>query len=314
MKRRIVIGAIAAVLVVVLIAVWRPAKLGFKPNIDAQSAVLLDMDTGDIWVDINGDVPMPPASMSKLMTEMIVLDQISSGMLRWEDRVPISAYASQMGGTKLSLKRGEFYTIRELFEGVTIYSANDATVALAEYMAGSEASFVLMMNDKARNLGLSSSTIFTNATGLSGKDLGFIRPNTHISGETMMTARDTAKLAAALIYHHPDILNISSRTQMHLKDKGLYVSNSNSMLPAMGGIYAYEGTDGLKTGHDNLAGYCIAGSAQRDGHRLIAVVMGAKTYEGRFKGAAKLFDYGFVRGLQSGDRVKHMIHPLGTRK
>ncbi|OMD98129.1 D-alanyl-D-alanine carboxypeptidase family protein [Paenibacillus odorifer] len=311
MKRRILIWAGAALIVVVLITVWRPIELGFKPDIDAGSAVLLDMDSGDIWVNINGDVPMPPASVSKLMTEMIVLDHITSGTLRWEDRVPISAYASQMGGMSLSLKRGDFYTVRELFEGITIYSANDAAVALAEYMAGSEDSFVLMMNDRARSLGLSPNTVFTNASGLSSKDLGIIRQPTHIGGQTMMTARDTAKLAAALIHNHPDVLNISGRTQMQLKDKGLYVSNSNLMLPGMGGAYAYDGADGLKTGYDSQTGYCIAGSAQREGHRLIAVVMGAETYGSRFEGAAKLFDYGFFRGLHYGERVKHIIHALG---
>lgn len=313
MKRRIVVWAGIAVIVVVLIAVWRPVTLGFKPDIDAGSAVLLDMNSGDIWVNINGDEPMPPASVSKLMTEMIVLDHISAGMLRWEDKVPISAYASKMGGMSLSLKRGEFYSVRELFEGIAIYSANDAAVALAEYMAGSEDSFVLMMNERARSLGLSPGTIFANASGLSSKDLGIVREPTHISGETRMTAKDTAKLAAALIHNHPDVLNISSRTQMQLKDKGLYVSNSNLMLPGMGGAYAYEGTDGLKTGYDSRTGYCIAGSAQREGHRLIAVVLGAETYEERFEGAAKLFDYGFFRGLHYGDRLKHIIHALGVR-
>lgn len=312
MKRRIIGWISAAVIVVVLITVWRPMELGFKPDIDAGSAVLLDLNSGDVWVNINGDVPMPPASVSKLMTEMIVLDHISTGMLRWEDRVPISAYASTMGGMSLSLKRGEFYTVRELFEGIAIYSANDAAVALAEYMAGSEDAFVLMMNERARSLGLSSGTIFSNASGLSGKDLGIVYGSTPISNETRMTARDTAKLAAALIHQHPEILNISSRTQMQLKNKGLYVSNSNLMLPAMGGAYAYDGTDGLKTGYDSRTGYCIASTAQHKGHRLIAVVMGAETYESRYESATKLFDYGFFRGLPYGDRVKHIIHALGA--
>lgn len=313
MKRRIKVWAVAAVVVVVLITVLRPEELGFKPDIDARAAVLLDMNSGDIWVDMNGDVPIPPASVSKLMTEMIVLDQISTGTIRWGDRVTISAYASKMGGTSLSLKQGEFYTVRELFEGIAIYSANDAAVALAEYMAGSENSFVRMMNERARSLGLSPSTVFANVSGFSSKDLGIVHSTNPIGGETKMTARDTAKLAAALIYNHPDILNISSRTQMQLKDKGLYVSNSNLMLPAMGGAYAYEGADGLKTGYDSRTGYCIAGSAQRNGRRLIAVVMGAESYESRFKGAAKLFDYGFYRSLHYGDRMKHIIHALGVR-
>jgi D-alanyl-D-alanine carboxypeptidase (penicillin-binding protein 5/6) len=212
----------------------------------------------------------------------------------------------------LSLKRGEVYTVRELFEGISVYSANDAAVALAEYTAGSENAFVLMMNEKARNLGLSTNTIFTNASGLASGELGPHRPLGYIHGETMMTAKDTARLAAALIRSHPEVLNASSRTQMQLKAKGLYVSNTNLMLPAMGGAFAYTGTDGLKTGYDIRTGYCIAGTAQRNGHRLIAVVLGAETSQSRFQAAAKLFDHGFYRNLPTGERVRHILHAMGS--
>jgi len=311
MDRRIIVWASTAILVIVLVVVWKPSQLGFKPNIEAKSAILLDMDSEEIWVNINGDEPMPPANMSKLMIEMIVLDYISSGTLNWEDKVLISAYASNMKGATLSLERGEFYTVRELFEAISIYSANDAAVAMAEYLAGSESSFVCLMNKKAHDLGLSTSTVFTSASGLSVKELASINPNIHKKGDTMMTARDTAKLAAALIHKHPDILNISSRTQMHFKQKGLYVSNSNFLLPGMGGVYAYKGTDGLKAGYDAQSGYAIAGSAQRYGHRLVAIIMGAETYEARYEGAIKLFDYGFYRSVHNGHKGSRMMHPLG---
>ncbi|WP_379137686.1 D-alanyl-D-alanine carboxypeptidase family protein [Paenibacillus sp. sgz500958] len=312
MKRRNVIGFAAILLAAALLAVYKPGVLGFKPNMKSSAAVLMDMSSGMIWVNIHGDVPMPPASISKMMTEMIVLDRIAEGRTKWEDHVPVSLYASSVGGATLSLRRGETYTVRELFEGIAVYSANDAAIALAEHTAGSESAFVTLMNEKARSLGLSKGTLFANASGLSAKDLGPNRPQGYRSEETMMTAEDTAKLAAALISSHPEVLNTSSKTQMRLKGKGLYVSNTNSMLPAMGGAYAYEGNDGLKTGYDIRTGYCIAGTAERDGHRLIAVVMGAETSGERFEEASKLLDYGFYLSLSPGDRIKYFMQKIGS--
>ncbi|GGF95390.1 D-alanyl-D-alanine carboxypeptidase [Paenibacillus albidus] len=311
MNRRIAVGAATALVIVACLIAFKPVVLGFKPYIKANAAVLLDMDSGSIWLNKNGDEPMPAASVSKLMTEMIVLDHISAGKTRWDDRVHISAYASTAGGVTLSLKQGESYTVRELFEGISIYSANDAALALAEHLAGSEPSFVILMNDKARSLGMSPATIFANATGLPVSDVNPNRPPGQRSRETVMTAKDTARLAAALIDHHPEVLGHSSRTQMQLKGKGLYVSNTNLMLPAMGGAYAYEGTDGLKTGYDTRTGYCIAGTAERGGRRMIAVVMGAETRHSRFEGAASLFDYGFYKTLPAGERMKWIMHALG---
>lgn len=308
MMRRSILWAAAALIIVATLAMVRPGGLGFRPRIDASAAVLLDMDSGSIWLETNGDVPLPAASVTKLMTEMVVLDRIESGGIRWNDRVTVSAYASTLGGATLSLKRGETYTVRELFEGISVYSANDAAVALAEYTGGSENAFVQMMNEKARALGLSTATVFTNATGLAAAELGPARPPGFMAGETLMTAKDTAKLAEALIVIHPEVLNASSRTQMQLKGKGLYVSNTNLMLPAMGGAYAYAGTDGLKTGYDLRTGYCIAGTAKRDGHRLIAVVLGAESSQSRFEAAAKLFDHGFYKAMPTGKRMLHILH------
>lgn len=308
MMRRSILWAAAALIVVATLAIARPGGLGFRPRIDASAAVLLEMDSGSIWLESNGDEPMPTASVSKLMTEMIVLDRIASGVIRWDDRVTVSAYASSLGGATLSLKRGETYTVRELFEGISVYSANDAAVALAEYTGGSENAFVQMMNKKARSLGLSSRTLFTNASGLASSELGPTRLPGSVGGETLMTAKDTAKLAEALIRTHPEVLNASSRTQMQLKGKGLYVSNTNLMLPAMGGAYAYAGTDGLKTGYDVRTGYCIVGTAKRDGHRLIVVVLGAESSQSRFEAAAKLLDHGFYKTLPTGQRMMQILH------
>ncbi|KGE20007.1 D-alanyl-D-alanine carboxypeptidase family protein [Paenibacillus wynnii] len=310
MKRRNVIWGSAVLLIATLFIVYKTGVFDYKPNIKSSAAVLMDMNTGHIWMDVNGDASMPPASMSKMMTELIVLDRISEGKSRWEERVPISLYASSVGGVTLSLYHGETYTVRELFQGIAVYSANDAAVALAEHIAGSENSFVVMMNNKARSLGLSPRSSFANASGLSGKDLGPNRPPGYVTGETMLTAKDAARLAMALIHTHPEVLNTSSLTQMKLTGKGLYVSNMNSMLPEMGGAYAYEGNDGLKTGFDSRTGYCFAGTAHRDGQRLVAVVMGAKTNQERFEETAKLFDYGFYLSMSWESRVKHILYKL----
>lgn len=312
MNRRIIIWASAALIVVALLAFMKPGLLGFRPQITAGAAVLLDMESGEIWMENHADKPMPPASVSKLMIELLVFEQISSGELSWNEQIPVSKHASGMGGITLSLKPGDSCSVRELFEGISVYSANDAAVALAEYMAGTEQAFVQLMNEKAHDLGLSSDTVFMNATGLSAKDLGLGEESAEPTAETRMTARDMAKLAAVLITEYPEVLQTSSRTQMHLKGKGLYLSNTNLMLPAMGGAYAYDGADGLKTGYDSLTGYNIVGTAERDGRRLVAVVLGADSYKSRFEGTAKLFDYGFNRGLRSGERVKSIVQALSS--
>lgn len=312
-KRSVIAAAVALVLVLsltVLAVSARPLWLGFKPNIEAQAAVLMEMETGQVKIRLNADTPLPPASLTKLMTEMVILDQISAGRAGWNEQVAVSAYASSVGGTTLSLKRGELYTVRELFDGIAIYAANDAAVALAEHIAGSESAFVRLMNEKARSLGLSAATVFHNASGLMQNDLGPNRPADLGREETVMTAMDTAKLARALISAHPELLDTVSRTQMELKGKGLYVSNTNLMLPAMGGSYAYEGTDGLRTAYNSRIGYSFTGTAKRNGHRMIAVVIGSPTGEARFSSAARMFDYGFLQHLPAGRRMLRMAEMM----
>lgn len=276
-------------------------RAGFKPRVNARAVVLLDLNTGRILLSENGDVPLPPASMSKLMTELVILDDIKAGRRSWDDEVTISDTAAKVRGVKIALKSGDTLTVRELFQSIMVYSANDAAVALAEHFAGSEEAFVRKMNARAQEIGLSHNTYFANA---SGAESGTAKNQAATSvRETVMTATDTAKLAAYLIKSHPDILKTSSKTQTKINGRDLYLSNTNWMLPSLGGPYSYEGTDGLKTGYTARAGYCFTGTAEKQGSRLIAVVMGTESKEARFEETRKLFDYGFAKTLTWKERL-----------
>lgn len=291
MKKRWLWFVISAVIVipVVLIFTTNTERIGIRPEVEAKAVVLMDMNTGQILFSENGDEPLPPASMSKMMTELIILDEMKSGHHDWDEVVTISENASTVGGVRLSLNTGDQLTLGELFQSMAVYSANDAAVALAEHFAGSESEFVKRMNLKAKELQLSSKTYFFSASGFehSGKN------SADNPRETRMTAIDTAKLASHLIKSYPEILNTSSKTQMKLSGRDLYLSTTNWMLPSLGGPYSYEGTDGLKTGYTEKAGYCFTGTAEKAGSRLIAVVLGTESKEAQFEEARKLFDYGF---------------------
>ncbi|MET3207579.1 UNVERIFIED_CONTAM: D-alanyl-D-alanine carboxypeptidase (penicillin-binding protein 5/6) [Paenibacillus sp. PvR008] len=297
---------VVPVLIILIFITLGPRLLVGKPDVHAGAAVLMDMQTGELLMDVNGDTPMPSANMSKLMTELLVLEDIRAGRLGWNDEVKISRYASTVGGVNLSLRYGERLTVSELFQSMVVYSANDAAVALAERSAGSEPAFVKRMNDKAAKIGLTSYSQFSNASGAGQSELGPNHPE-NIRGETQMTASDTAKLASYLITSHPEILRTSSRTQMELKDKGIYISNTNWMLPALAGPYSYAGTDGLKAGYTSDAGYCFTGTAEQHGRRLVAVVLGAPSKEERFEQTRKLFDYGFALSTSFPVRVQNLV-------
>lgn len=284
---------------------WTP-PVDRKAECGCRGAVLMDMHTGELLMDVNGDTPMPSANMSKLMTELLVLEDIRAGRLGWNDEVRISRYASTVGGVNLSLRYGERMTVSELFQSMVVYSANDAAVALAERSAGNESAFVKRMNGKAAQIGLSSDSRFSNASGAGQSELGPNHPE-DIRGETKMTASDTAKLASYLITSHPEILRTSSRTQMELKDKGIYISNTNWMLPSLAGPYSYAGTDGLKAGYTSDAGYCFTGTAEQHGRRLVAVVLGAPSKEERFEQTRRLFDYGFALSTSFPVRLQNLV-------
>jgi D-alanyl-D-alanine carboxypeptidase len=255
-----------------------------------ESAVMLDAGTGK-WLYVhNGDEPLPPASMSKMMTELLVLESIHARKLRWSDEVKVSEYAAGVAGAGMGLRAGQRVKVVELFEAMAIHSCNDAAVALAEQTAGTERVFVKRMNKKAREIGLSRKTSFANATGLSSGDLQRFA-TAAAGGETIMTAKDVAMLADQLIRSYPEVLYTTRKSKLVWSGAATALNTTNEMLP--GQRFGTNGNNGLKTGYTERAGYCFAGTTQRNGRRLVTVVMGTATPEARFEETKKLLQYGW---------------------
>ncbi|MFD2672115.1 D-alanyl-D-alanine carboxypeptidase family protein [Marinicrinis sediminis] len=271
-------------------------------NLQVKSAILIEANTGQVLYEMNADEARPPASMAKMMTEYVVMKAIEDGQISYEDSVTISRYAATVIGSGQLLDEGRQYKVKDLLRNMIIFSGNDAAVALAEYVGGNETNFVNMMNETAKEIGLSDTAYFANATGLDNEeDLKENAPD--VPGETVISARDTAKLAQKLIHDFPEALEFSKipRATLHEDDPNSKVlDNWNWMLEGwkeynnnFSQLYAYEGLDGLKTGHTDEAGFCFTGTAERDGMRLISVVMHADTIEDRFNQTSKLMDYGY---------------------
>ena len=241
-------------------------------DIKARSAILLEASTLEVLYEDNSEEQLPPASITKIMSLLLIMEAIDRGELKTDDVISASAHAASMGGSQIWLKENESMTVDDLLKAAVIASANDATVALAEAVAGSEEVFVERMNQKAKELGLTG-TVFKNSTGLDEEG--------HIS-----TARDVALMSAALI-KHPIIKNYSTVWTDTLRDGKSELVNTNKL------VRFYKGTTGLKTGTTSSAGYCLAATANRDGMELVAVIMGGESSAARFEGAKKLLDYGF---------------------
>ncbi|TCZ72849.1 D-alanyl-D-alanine carboxypeptidase [Paenibacillus albiflavus] len=275
------------------------ASTSGAPKLDtAKAAILIDAATGQVLYEFNADEAREPASMTKMMSEYLVLEAISAGKFTWDQPITTTKYAAHVPGSGQMVAEGEKLPLKDMFALMSIYSGNDGTLSLAEAVGGSEEGFVDMMNAKAKEIGMSDKTFFNNATGLNHSDLGeFASPK--YTGENQMTARDTATLARRLITDHPEILKYASVTSQKLRptDKAPMI-NFNYMLEGFKDSvslkqFAYQGLDGLKTGFTTTAGYCFTGTAERNGMRLISVVMGTDKINQRFIETAKLMDYGF---------------------
>ncbi len=260
-------------------------------NLKAKSAILTDAKTGMVLYEKNTEERYPIASITKIMTTLVIMEYIKSGRLSYTDKVIVSEHAYSMGGSQVYLEPGEEFTVRELMEAVEIHSANDASVALAEKVAGTEDAFVLLMNNKARELGLKD-TNFRDCTGLT--DDG------HYS-----TAREIAIISRELITKYPEILEITTVQYKAFRpgEDKIDMWNRNRL------IWFYKGANGLKTGFTTKAGYCLSGTAERDGFQLIAVVLGEPDTNTRFAETSKLLDYGFFNFetldiIQKDNRVK----------
>ena len=241
------------------------------PQLAAKSYVLMDASTGNILVEHNGDERLPPASLTKLMTAYLATLEINRGQIKESDLVTVSENAWRTGGSRMFIQVGSQVTVDDLLHGVIIQSGNDASVALAEHIAGSEDAFADMMNTHAQRLGMSNSQ-FMNATGL---------PH----AEHFSSAHDMAKLARAIIYQ--DQAHYSIYAQKEFLWNNIKQPNRNLLL------WRDKTVDGLKTGHTEEAGFCLVASAVRDGHRLISVVFGTNSEQARAAETQKLLTYGF---------------------
>jgi D-alanyl-D-alanine carboxypeptidase (penicillin-binding protein 5/6) len=253
------------------------------PAISSPSAVLMEASTGQIIYEKDADTPRSPASITKIMTLILIFDALDSGKIKMTDEVVTSAYAKSMGGSQVFLEEGEIQTVETLIKCIVIASGNDASVAMAEYIAGTEDEFVKMMNEKAAALGMAN-THFEDCCGLTNS-------TTHVT-----TARDIAIMSRELINKYPQVHNYSTIwmenithvTKQGSKEFGL--SNTNKLLKMATNFT----TTGLKTGSTSLAKYCLSATAEKDGVRLIAAIMAAPDYKVRFADAQTLLNYGYA--------------------
>ena len=269
------------------------AKAESDLGLQAEASIIIDGKTGQIIYENNTDKVLGIASMSKMLTEYLVMGAIQSKKITWDQKVNINEYVhnlskTNLGASNIGLTQGQDYTVKELYSAMAVYSGNAATVALAELVGGSEKNFVKLMNEKAKQLGLKDYK-FVNSTGLNNADLLGKYPTGDEKEENVMTARDTALLAYHLINDFPEVLNYAGISK--LKFRGVEYPNFNFMLPGL--TFAYDGVDGLKTGHTDFAGYAFTGTAIRNGQRYITVVMKSTSQITRFDDSKELMDYAF---------------------
>ncbi|VEF50035.1 peptidase S11 D-alanyl-D-alanine carboxypeptidase 1 [Bacillus freudenreichii] len=280
-----------------------PAKASAEDTLDihADAAILVEASTGKVLYAKNEDTALGIASMSKMMTEYLMFEAIKDKKIKWDQEQTISDFVHEVSiDTNLSnapLEAGKKYTIRQLYEAMAIYSANGATIAIAEAIAGSETKFVDMMNAKAKELGLKNYK-FVNSTGLNNRDLKGKHPKgTGAEDENIMSAKSMAKLASRLLNDYPEVLETTSIPEKDFPGMPGKMKNWNWMLPSL--IFGYEGVDGLKTGTTDFAGFCFTGTAKKNDMRVITVVMNAKdksgkgAYESRFVETKKMMEYAF---------------------
>ena len=243
-------------------------------SLSCPSAVLMEKETGAILYDQNAHQQLEPASVTKVMTLLLVMEAVDSGRVALDDTVTVSSYAAGMGGSQVYLEEGEQMTVDEMIKCVTVVSGNDCAVALAEHLAGSETAFVAQMNQRARELGMEDTT-FLNCTGLPAQG--------HVT-----SAYDIALMSRELILNHPSIRDYATIWMDSIRGGEFGLTNTNRL------IRFYPGATGLKTGSTDGALYCMSATAERDGMELIAVVMKAPTTSQRFEDAKALLDYGFA--------------------
>jgi len=247
-------------------------------DVEAKSALLMDVATGTILYEQSAHERLAPASVTKVMTMLLIMEAIDSGKIGWGDTVTTSETAAAKGGSQVFLKAGETMTVEDMVKSIAVSSANDCACAMAEHLCGSESAFVEAMNARAKELGMED-TNFVNCTGLDdGEDAANHKTSAH----------DIALMSRELLKNHPDITRFTTIWMDTIRGGEFGLSNTNKM------VRFYNGCTGLKTGFTRGAGYCLSSSAERDGLQLIAVVMGCETTQKRFAACKSMLDYGFA--------------------
>ena len=270
---------VSFVLVIALVAVLLPVGASAAgPEVAAKSAVLMDMTTGQVLYEHNAHEMLPPASVTKVMTLLLIMEAIDSGRIGWDDTVTASESAAAKGGSQVYLKVGETMTVTDMVKSIAVSSANDCACAMAEHISGSEGAFVEAMNEKAKALGMEH-THFLNCTGLDDDP----QASNHLA-----CAMDIAIMSRALMMEHPDIRKFTTIWMDTIRNGSFGLSNTNKL------VRFYPGATGLKTGFTQKAGYCLSATARRDGMELVATVMGSESSKDRFNACKQLLDYGFA--------------------
>ena len=271
-------GLAAAMSLAVLLCLLPIGVLAQAPEVGGKSVYLMDVATGTTLGEFNAHERLAPASVTKVMTMLLIMEAVDSGKIGWGDTVTTSEAAAAKGGSQIYLKVGEQMTVRDMMKSIAVSSANDCACAMAEHLAGSEAAFVQQMNQRAQELGMAD-THFVNCTGLDdGED----------AREHRTSAHDIALMSRELLKNHPDVRQFTTIWMDTVRQGAFGLSNTNKL------IRFYPGATGLKTGFTSGAGYCLSASAQRDGMELVAVVMGADSSKTRFNACKQLLDYGFA--------------------
>ncbi len=270
---------IGMLLVLVMVLGMVPQKArAVELEVGGKSAVLMELSTGKILYEKNAHEPLAPASVTKVMTMLLIMEAIDAGQIGWEDTVVASDAAAAKGGSQIYLKAGESMKVSDMLKSIAVSSANDCACAMAEHIAGSESAFVDKMNQRAKELGMEH-TYFVNCTGLDDD------PN---AKEHLTCAYDIAIMSRELMLNHPEIQKFTTIWMDTVRDGAFGLSNTNKL------IRFYPGATGLKTGFTSGAGYCLSATAKRDDMELVAVVMGAQTSQERFAACKGMLDYGFA--------------------